>query len=144
MPSDPWQLQRFVDAQAPVYAQVLAELAAGDKRSHWMWFIFPQLKSLGRSSTARHYGIAGRAEALAYLAHPLLGARLLECSALLLGHGDRTALEILGTPDELKLRSCMTLFQAVAAQLPVFAAMLRQFYGGEPDVLTVAALDGAP
>src|SRR5450432_848167 len=107
---DPHDLQRFVVAQAPVYAEVRAELARGRKASHWMWFVFPQLKALGRSATALHYGIGSRAEALAYLAHPLLGARLVESTELMLASSGKSAFEILGTPDDLKFRSSMTLF----------------------------------
>ena len=99
---DPHDLQRFVVAQAPVYAEVRAELARGKKASHWMWFIFPQLKALGRSAAALRYGIGSRVEALAYLAHPLLGARLVECTELILAVSGKSALEILGTPDDLK------------------------------------------
>ena len=124
-------LQRFVDAQAPVYAEVCAELRAGRKQSHWMWFIFPQLRGLGHSAMAQRYGIASRAEALAYLQHPLLGARLKECMALLLVHKGLSADDILGDIDALKLRSCATLFAAVAPQEPVFAQVLQQFYLGQ-------------
>ncbi len=126
------RLQRFLDAQAPVYQEVLAELRAGGKQSHWMWFIFPQLRGLGHSSMAQHYGLAGRAEALAYAQHPLLGARLKDCMGLLLAHRDLSAEDILGSIDALKLRSCATLFAAVAPQQPVFRQVLDQFYLGRP------------
>ena len=133
-------LLRFVDAQAPVYADVLAELAAGAKRSHWMWFVFPQLRVLGRSSTARRYGLASADEARAYAAHPLLGVRLVECSALLLATRGRSAEQIFGVIDAVKLRSCMTLFEAVAPDRPVHAAVLDAYYAGERDALTLEAL----
>ena len=137
---DPHDLQRFVDAQDPVYHDVRLELAAGQKRSHWMWFVFPQLKELGRSATARQYGIASRAEAAAYWAHPVLGPRLKECSDLVLAVRGRTALPIMGSPDDLKLRSCMTLFAEVAPQEPVFRRVIEKYYGGVPDGKTVALL----
>ena len=113
---DPHDLQRFIEAQDPVYSQVCAELAAGAKTSHWMWFVFPQLKALGRSATAQHFGIASRAEALAYWQHPVLGPRLKACSELVVAVEGRTALQIFGSTDELKFRSCMTLFAQVAPQ----------------------------
>src|SRR5205823_1814886 len=126
---DPHDLQRFVDAQDPVYHDVRLELAAGSKRSHWMWFIFPQMKDLGRSATARHYGIASRAEAEAYWRHAVLGPRLKECAGLVLAVQGRTALQIMGTPDDVKLRSCMTLFAEVAPQEPVFRQVIEKYYG---------------
>jgi uncharacterized protein (DUF1810 family) len=138
--TDPFNLQRFVDTQAPVYADVLDELRAGEKTTHWMWFIFPQLKELGRSSIAKHYGITSLAEALAYLEHPLLGKRLLECTELMLAANGKTALEILGSPDELKFRSCMTLFNAARPDLPVWDAALRKYFGGKVDAATIALL----
>ncbi len=121
-----FDLQRFIDAQAPVYAQVLAELRAGRKASHWMWFVFPQLAGLGRSAMAQRYAISGRDEALAYLAHPLLGARLRECTMLVTAVPGRSLREILGTPDDLKFRSCMTLFESVSGEA-LFADALRRF-----------------
>ena len=135
-----FDLQRFIDAQAPVYADVIAELEAGAKRSHWMWFIFPQLRALGRSSTALHYGIASIDEARAYGAHPLLGARLTQCSALVLATRGKTAEQIFGSIDAMKLRSCMTLFEIVALKQPVFAGVLDAYYRGERDPLTLDAL----
>src|SRR6185436_9505729 len=112
---DPHDLQRFVAAQAPVYSQVRAELAAGRKRSHWMWFVFPQMRGLGASAMAHRYGIASRAEAEAYLRHPLLGPRLVECTSLMLGVADgASANDVLGSPDDLKFRSSMTLFAALS------------------------------
>jgi uncharacterized protein (DUF1810 family) len=139
-PADPHDLQRFVAAQAPVYAQVRAELARGRKQSHWMWFVFPQLKELGRSATARHYGIDSRAEAAAYLAHPLLGARLVECTKLMLAVEGKGALDVLGPPDDLKFRSSMTLFAAVAAPASVYAQALERFFAGVADARTLALL----
>ncbi|KTT14760.1 DUF1810 domain-containing protein [Pseudacidovorax intermedius] len=137
-----FDLARFVDAQAPVYAQVREELAAGRKRTHWMWFVFPQIAGLGHSAMAQRYAIGSRAEAAAYLAHPVLGGRLRECSALVLSaHGPAIA-DILGPPDDLKFRSCMTLFDAVApAGETLFAQCLQRFFGGEPDAATLARLD---
>ena len=133
-------LQRFVDAQAPLYGAVCAELAAGRKTTHWMWFIFPQLKGLGRSATARFYGIASKDEALAYWQHPVLGPRLKQCAELVLNTSGKTAHEIFGTPDDLKLQSCMTLFADVAAGEPVFARVLERYYQGQRDEKTVALL----
>ena len=138
--TDPFNLQRFVDAQAPVYVGVLDELCAGTKTTHWMWFVFPQLKELGKSPLAKKYGIASLAEALAYLEHPLLGQRLLECTERLLAVQGKTALEILGTPDDLKFRSCMTLFMAAKPDLPIWYAVLRKYFGGKGDAATVALL----
>lgn len=131
-------LSRFVDAQAPVWDRVRAELAAGSKRSHWMWFVFPQLDGLGSSSMARRYALKDLAEARAYLAHPVLGPRLREGVALLLAqpHGD--ARRIMGSPDDLKLRSCLTLFARVEPE--PFTAALAKFYGGVPDPRTEAML----
>jgi uncharacterized protein (DUF1810 family) len=140
-PADPHGLQRFVAAQAPVYAQVHDELARGRKLSHWMWFVFPQLRELGRSATALRYGIASRAEAAAYLAHPLLGVRLVECTELMLAVEGKSALEILGPPDDLKLRSSMTLFAALSPSRSCFAAALDRYFDGAPDPATLALLD---
>jgi uncharacterized protein (DUF1810 family) len=137
--TDPFRLQRFVDAQQGVYAQVCAELAAGCKRSHWMWFVFPQLKGLGRSATAQHYGIASKAEAQAYWAHPLLGPRLKQCTDLVLAVDGRSAHQIFGPPDDLKFRSCMTLF-AQATGEPVFTRALQKYFDGEADPRTIELL----
>lgn len=138
--NDPFDLDRFVAAQDPVLAQVRAELSAGDKRTHWMWFVFPQLGALGRSATARHYGLSGREEALAYWRHPLLGPRLRECTALVLGvPPPRGAHAIFHSPDDLKFRSCMTLFAAVAPEEPVFGQALERFFEG-PDARTLELL----
>ncbi|MBK6009394.1 DUF1810 domain-containing protein [Ramlibacter ginsenosidimutans] len=136
--SDPHDLDRFVTAQAPVMGQVLDELRAGSKRSHWMWFVFPQLQGLGTSGMAQRYGIASLAEARAYLAHPVLGPRLLACCGLMLQVQGRSAQAILGSPDDLKFRSCCTLFALAAPHEPVFQQCLDRFYGGVPDPRTVA------
>lgn len=134
-------LQRFLDAQAPVYPTVLAELRAGRKQSHWMWYIFPQLAGLGASPTARFYALADRAEAEAYLGHPVLGARLRCSTALVNAVPGRSINAILGSPDDLKFRSCVTLFAAVSGEL-CFQAALDTYYNGEPDPRTVALLAG--
>jgi uncharacterized protein (DUF1810 family) len=139
---DPFHLQRFVTAQAPVCALVCAELAAGRKDSHWMWFVFPQLRGLGFSAMAQHYGLASLQEAQAYWQHPLLGARLRQCVQLLLGHTGKTAQHIMGGVDAMKLRSCLTLFARAAPQEPAFDAALRQFFDGQPDERTLALLEG--
>jgi len=133
-------LERFVEAQNRVYASVLQELAAGKKTSHWMWFVFPQLKALGRSSIAKHFGIESRDEALAYWQHPVLGTRLKECTELVLATGGKTVHEIFGSPDDLKFRSCMTLFAQVAPDEPVFSQALKQFFGGQQDQMTLNLL----
>jgi uncharacterized protein (DUF1810 family) len=138
--SDPHDLQRLLDAQEPVLADVRAELRRGQKDSHWMWFVFPQLRGLGASATARRYAIASREEALAYLAHPLLGARLRECTQLALAHAGLGASERFGYPDDLKFRSCMTLFAAVAPGEQIFAEALQRFFAGAPDDATLARL----
>lgn len=136
--SDPHDLQRFVTAQATVIDDVRAELRAGRKRSHWMWFVFPQLRGLGLSATAQHYGIASLDEARAYLAHPVLGERLRECVGLMLQVPDADAHAILGSPDDLKFRSCLTLFALAAPEEPLFKQALERFYAGEPDPRTLA------
>lgn len=133
-------LQRFLDAQAPVYEQVCRELAAGHKTSHWMWFIFPQCRGLGRSALALHYGIESADEARAYLEHPVLGARLKQCSDLVLHVRGRTALQIFGTPDDMKLHSSMTLFSKVAPAERVFGAVLDKYYDGVRDERTLSLL----
>ncbi|WP_303977728.1 DUF1810 domain-containing protein [Dongia mobilis] len=137
---DPFNLQRFVEAQAPVLAAVEAELRAGRKASHWMWFIFPQLAGLGRSGTARFYAITGLDEARAYLAHPLLGQRLIHCVELVNAIEGRSVHEIFGSPDDLKFRSSVTLFRAAAPEQALFQAALDKYFGGEPDPATLALL----
>jgi uncharacterized protein (DUF1810 family) len=139
--ADPFDLQRFVAAQAPLYVQVTAELAAGAKTSHWMWFVFPQLKDLGRSSTARHFGLASLAEAQAYEQHPLLGVRLRDCCGLLMALHGRSALQVFGSIDTLKLCSCLTLFERAAPHEPVFGQLLDKYYNGERDPATLQLLD---
>jgi uncharacterized protein (DUF1810 family) len=125
--------EHFVDAQERVYPAVLAELEAGEKRTHWMWFIFPQLRGLGRSATAQHYGLQSLEEARTYLLHPLLGTRLRDCTRLVNAIGQRSAREIFGAPDDLKFRSSMTLFARAAPDEPLFRDALAKYYGGEED-----------
>lgn len=139
---DPFDLQRFVTAQAPVYARVVAELSAGYKQSHWMWFIFPQIAGLGFSAMAQRFAIASRAEAEAYLAHGTLGPRLIDCTRLVLAVKNRTINEILGSPDDLKFRSSMTLFGAVSDN-PVFASAITVYYAGVGDEATLDILRGS-
>jgi uncharacterized protein (DUF1810 family) len=137
--SDPFDLERFVAAQALVYTRVVAELSEGRKRSHWMWFIFPQIEGLGSSAMAQRFAIRSRAEAAAYLAHSVLGPRLIECTRLVLEVKNRTILDILGSPDDLKFRSSMTLFGAVS-DLPVFGQAISVYYGGANDRATLEIL----
>jgi uncharacterized protein (DUF1810 family) len=137
---DPYNLKRFVDAQAPVYERVVDELRQGRKQSHWMWFIFPQIEGLGSSPMADAYAIASRAEAQAYLDHPLLGARLRQCTRLVTAVPDRSIAAILGYPDDLKFRSSMTLFAAVTADAKDFTDALDKFYGGKADPATLERL----
>ncbi|WP_019340975.1 DUF1810 domain-containing protein [Stutzerimonas stutzeri] len=138
--SDPHDLQRFVDAQQSIYDRALAELKAGHKQSHWMWFIFPQIAGLGHSDMARRYAIKDAEEATAYLAHPLLGPRLEQCAQALLAHAERPARQILGSPDDMKLRSSMTLFAAVAPERTVFQAVLDAFFPAGADPVTRSRL----
>jgi uncharacterized protein (DUF1810 family) len=138
--NDPHDLERFVSAQEPTYAEAADELRAGRKTSHWMWFVFPQLRDLGQSATAKRYGIASRAEAEAYLQHPVLGPRLKECVALVLAISGRNAHAIFGSPDDLKFRSSMTLFSGVAPEEPIFKEAIEKYYGGKPDPRTIALL----
>ena len=135
-----FRLQRFVDAQHPVYATVLSELRSGRKRSHWMWFIFPQVAGLGRSVTSRTFAVSSLAEAAAYLAHPTLGPRLRECAALVAGTDGRSIAEIFGHPDDLKFHSSMTLFARAVPREPIFATCLEKYFGGQPDPETLARL----
>jgi uncharacterized protein (DUF1810 family) len=137
--TDPFQLQRFLDAQAPLYPRVVTELQHGEKQSHWMWFIFPQLAGLGHSPMARRYAIASRDEAAAYLGDDVLGPRLRECTALVNAVKGRTIREILGPPDDLKFRSSMTLFDAVAPDQE-FADAIAKYYKGTPDRRTLDLL----
>ena len=137
--TDPFDLQRFLDAQSSVYLLVLDELRRGRKQSHWMWFIFPQLAGLGHSAMAQRFAIASREEAVAYLGHGILGSRLRECTALVNGVEGRTILEILGSPDDLKFHSSMTLFGAVSSD-PKFAVAITKFYSGKRDQRTLDLL----
>ena len=138
--NDPFDLQRFVDAQDRIYDTVVDELTAARKRSHWMWFIFPQVRGLGSSPTAVRFAISSIDEARAYLAHELLGPRLRECAGLVTQIDGRTAEEIFGWPDDMKLRSSMTLFAHAADDNADFIAVLEKFYGGEEDPATLARL----
>ncbi len=132
---------RFVSAQGAIYENALAEMRAGQKRTHWMWFIFPQLAGLGRSETAQFYAIKNLPEAQAYLAHAILGTRLRECAQAMLAHGDRSAHDILGSPDDLKLKSSMTLFeQAAPDEASNFTEVLERFYQGDRCALTLHQL----
>jgi uncharacterized protein (DUF1810 family) len=137
---DPYDLQRFVDAQQAHYEQALKELRSGRKHSHWMWFIFPQLQGLGRSAMAQRYAISGRDEAIAYLQHPLLGARLRACTEAMLEHGSRSARQILGSPDDLKFHSSMTLFAQAASDPALFEQALQVFFNGRPDPASLERL----
>jgi len=139
---DPYRLERFAAAQerAGTYRQAVAELRAGSKRSHWMWFVFPQLTGLGSSAIAREFAIGSLAEARAYLAHPVLGPRLAECSRILADADGATATEIFGPIDALKLRSSMTLFAAAAPEKQVFTDVLAAYFDGKPDEATLARL----
>lgn len=138
--SDPFDLKRFVDAQAPVYGRVVGELRDGCKRSHWMWFVFPQLRGLGGSSMAVRYGIGSLEEARAYLSHDLLGPRLRECTQLVNEVQGRSIAQIFGSPDDLKLRSSMTLFTLATDDHEAFATVLEKYYRGQQDPLTLAQL----
>ena len=133
-------LDRFVEAQAPVYDRALVELKAGRKQSHWMWFVFPQIAGLGRSPMAQHYAIQNLAEARAYLAHPLLGARLRECTQAVLDIEGKSAHDIFGSPDDLKFCSSLTLFAQAAPDEKLFRAALDKYFNGEADPLTVEKL----
>jgi uncharacterized protein (DUF1810 family) len=137
---DPYDLERFVEAQSRVYDVVRAELRQGSKRSHWMWFIFPQIRGLGSSPTAVHFAIASREEAAAYLKHPILGPRLVECTQLVLGVKNRTSEQIFGEIDSLKFRSSMTLFAQVTLKETVFEEALQKYFDGEADDLTLEML----
>ncbi len=133
---EPFSLQRFVEAQQPVYFQALDELLDGHKTTHWIWFILPQLEGLGRSPLARRYAISGALEARAYFTHPVLGPRLVECVQALLRHRGTPIEAILGPVDAMKCRSCLTLFAMVAPDQPVFADVLACFFDGKPDSRT--------
>jgi uncharacterized protein (DUF1810 family) len=138
--NDRYDLQRFLDAQNPVYEQVCAELRAGWKQGHWMWFIFPQLRGLGHSHMAHKFGISSRQEAEAYLKHPILGPRLRECTRLVNLVEGRSINRIFGSPDDMKFKSSMTLFAGVASDNQIFTDALQKYFGGEPDPVTVQGL----
>lgn len=134
------ELIRFLEAQNQMYLTAHTEVKKGSKKSHWMWFIFPQVKGLGTSETARYFGLNGISEATEYLKHPVLGRHLIEISQALLALEGKTAHQIFGTPDDLKLRSCMTLFAAVENSNPVFSWILDKYFDGRPDALTLSIL----
>jgi uncharacterized protein (DUF1810 family) len=140
MINDPFDLNRFVRAQDSVYQEVFAELKHGRKEGHWMWFIFPQLRGLGSSSMAHKFGISSQAEAEAYLAHPILGPRLVECTAVVNTIEDRSIEQVFGLVDSVKFRSCMTLFAEVAHEQTTFADALHKYFGGQKDPLTLERL----
>jgi uncharacterized protein (DUF1810 family) len=137
--TDPYALHRFVDAQSSVYLQVIQELSAGQKRSHWMWFVFPQIAGLGVSPTAQRFAIGSKGEAAAYLAHDILGPRLIECTRLVMAASERPINDILGSPDDMKFRSSMTLFDAVSNR-EVFAEAIGTFYPQGKDSATLDIL----
>ena len=138
--SDPYHLERFLDAQKGIYERVLEELRRGQKSSHWMWFIFPQVRGLGHTETSIFFAISGLPEAKAYLAHPVLGARLIECCELLLKVESKSASQIFGFPDDLKLKSSMTLFAQADNQGTLFKDVLAQYFEGKPDRRTLELL----
>jgi uncharacterized protein (DUF1810 family) len=138
----PNNLQRFIDAQETDYSRALSEIRNGRKRSHWMWYIFPQIAGLGFSETTKRYAIKDINEAIAYLEHPVLGARLIEISTALLHINNKTTNEIFGSPDDLKLRSSMTLFSSVTNADPVFQAVLDKYFNGEKDLKTLKLING--
>lgn len=138
--NDPYNLQRFIEAQDPVYASVLDELRAGEKRGHWMWYVFPQIKGLGHSVTAQQYAITSQEEARAYLEHPVLGSRLRECTGLVMNVDGRPAEQIFYYPDNLKFRSCMTLFMEATSRNNIFQDALRKYFEGNPDQSTLDIL----
>ena len=138
--NDPYNLNRFITAQEGIFENILAELSKGQKRTHWMWFIFPQIEGLGYSETSRYYSIKSPDEAREYLNHPVLGARLLKCCEILLGTKGKTASEIFGPPDDLKFKSSMTLFACVAEPDSVFARVLEKYFDGKHDKRTEVLL----
>lgn len=135
--ADPFGLSRFLEAQAGSYGNALEELRAGRKQSHWIWYVFPQLAGLGRSPASERFGLSGVAEAAAYLAHPVLGARLREAVQTMLAHGPVPAVDILGELDAMKFRSCLTLFKLAAPAEPLFSEALRHYFAGQPDPRTL-------
>jgi uncharacterized protein (DUF1810 family) len=143
MASDPYNLTRFVQAQEADYDQALTEIRAGRKRSHWMWYVFPQFDGLGMSPTSKHYAIKSVQEARAYLAHSILGPRLIECAQAALQIEGRSALEVFGSPDDMKLRSSATLFASVSPDGSVFHGIIDKYFDGEQDARTIALLTRA-
>jgi uncharacterized protein (DUF1810 family) len=141
---DPYDLRRFVRAQESDYDRALAEIRSGKKRTHWMWYVFPQIDGLAFSATSKRYAIKSFAEAKAYLDHPILGPRLLECAEAVVGVEDRSAAEIFGSPDDLKLRSCATLFACVLPPVSVFDRLLAKYYRGERDGRSLQLLGNTP
>jgi uncharacterized protein (DUF1810 family) len=141
--NDPYNLNRFVEAQARDYDRALSEIRTGRKRSHWMWYIFPQIAGLGSSSTAKHYAIASIDEARAYLNDPILGPRLIECTEAILSIDGKSAAEIFGSPDDLKLRSCATLFAYVSQPGSPFEQIIDKFYDDERDEKTIRLISGS-
>jgi len=140
---DPHDLARFVEAQERDFVRALSEIASGQKRSHWMWYVFPQVDGLGSSAMSRHYAIKSLAEAEAYLRHPVLGPRLRQCAEAVLAVDGRSAHDIFGSPDDMKLRACATLFARVSPDGSVFHRVIDTFWQGAPDAKTLALLDGA-
>jgi uncharacterized protein (DUF1810 family) len=143
MMPDPYDLTRFVQAQEADYDQALTEIRAGTKRSHWMWYVFPQFVGLGSSPTSVHYAIKSREEAEAYLAHPILGPRLVDCADAALQIEGRSALQIFGSPDDMKLRSSATLFASVSPEDSVFRRLLDKYFGGKQDARTLELVSRA-
>ena len=139
---DPYDLRRFVDAQRAVYETVYRELCQGRKQSHWMWFIFPQIKGLGHSATAQKFAIPSREEAEAYLAHPILGPRLRECTRIIADLEGKSVEDIFGYPDDMKFRSSMTLFAQTETDNEIFERCLEKYFGGEADLATLVLLNG--
>jgi len=143
MIADPYNLVRFVDAQERDYRQALSEIKAGRKRSHWMWYVFPQFEGLGSSPTSRHYAIKSVEEAAAYVAHPVLGSRLLECAEAALRVEGRSAYDIFGSPDDMKLRSSATLFASISPEGSIFHQIIDKYFGGQRDERTIALMTSA-
>jgi uncharacterized protein (DUF1810 family) len=143
MSSDPYNLARFLKAQGPVYEGALAEIRAGRKRSHWMWYVFPQVAGLGHSPTSVHYAIGNTEEAEVYLAHPILGPRLIECAEAVLQIKGRSPAEVFGSPDDMKLRSSATLFAAVSPEGSVFHRIIEKHFDDEPDARTIELIGKA-
>jgi len=141
---DPYDLKRFLLAQEADYERAVSEIRSGRKRSHWMWYIFPQIDGLGFSSTAKHYAIRSQAEAKAYIEHPVLGPRLVECTEAVISLEGRSATGIFGSPDDLKLRSCATLFASVSPPGSVFDRLLGKYYQGRRDAKTLQLLGTEP